>query len=35
MKRIRRNHGYPPGLQDAAMQTVLLQAEVLSARWAA
>ena len=30
-----RKHGYPPDLQDAAVQTVLQQAEVLSARWAA
>jgi hypothetical protein len=27
-------YGYPPDLQDAAVQTVLLQAEALSAEWA-
>ena len=35
VKRILRKHGYPPDLEDAAVQTVLQQAEVLSARWAA
>ena len=35
VKRILRKHGYPPDLRDAAVQTVLQQAEVLSARWAA
>ncbi|WNV10978.1 type I restriction endonuclease subunit R [Tardiphaga sp. 709] len=35
VKRILRKHGYPPDLQDAAVQTVLRQAEALSARWAA
>ena len=35
VKRVLRKHGYPPDLQDAAVQTVLQQAEVLSARWAA
>jgi type I restriction enzyme R subunit len=35
VKRILRKHGYPPDLQDAAVQSVLQQAEVLSARWAA
>ena len=34
VKRILRKYGYPPDLQDAAVQTVLQQAEVLSARWA-
>ena len=34
VKRILRKHGYPPDLQDAAVQTVLQQAEVLSTRWA-
>jgi type I restriction enzyme R subunit len=34
-KRILRKHGYPPDLQDAAVQTVLRQAEALSASWAA
>ena len=35
VKRILRKHDYPPDLQDAAVQTVLQQAEALSARWAA
>ena len=35
VKRILRKYGYPPDLQDAAVQTVLQQAEMLSARWAA
>jgi type I restriction enzyme R subunit len=34
VKRILRKHGYPPDLQDAAVQTVLRQAEALSAQWA-
>ena len=34
VKRILRRHGYPPDLQNAAVQTVLQQAEALSARWA-
>ena len=34
VKRILRKHGYPPDLQDAAVQTVLRQAEALSAEWA-
>ena len=34
VKRILRKYGYPPDLQDAAVQTVLRQAEALSARWA-
>jgi type I restriction enzyme R subunit len=33
VKRILRKHGYPPDLQDAAVQTVLQQAEALSAEW--
>jgi type I restriction enzyme R subunit len=33
VKRILRKHGYPPDLQDAAVQTVLRQAEALSASW--
>ena len=33
VKRILRKYGYPPDLQDAAVQTVLQQAEALSARW--
>ncbi len=35
VKRILRKHGYPPDLRAAAVQTVLEQAEALSARWAA
>jgi type I restriction enzyme, R subunit len=35
VKRILRKHGYPPLLQDEAVQTVLRQAEALSASWAA
>jgi len=35
VKRIFRKYGYPPDLQDAAVQTVLQQAEALSAAWAA
>lgn len=34
VKRILRKHGYPPDLQDDAVQTVLRQAEALSASWA-
>jgi hypothetical protein len=30
-----RHRLYPPGLQDAAVQNVLQQAEALSAEWAA
>ncbi|WP_028769987.1 type I restriction endonuclease subunit R [Silanimonas lenta] len=33
VKRILRKYGYPPDLQDAAVQTVLAQAEALSASW--
>ena len=33
VKRILRKYGYPPDLQDAAVQTVLEQAEVLSSAW--
>ncbi len=33
VKRILRKYGYPPDLQDAAVQTVLQQAEALSANW--
>ncbi|MCC7426472.1 MAG: DUF3387 domain-containing protein [Alphaproteobacteria bacterium] len=29
VKRVLRKHGYPPDLQDAAVRTVLQQAEVL------
>ncbi|MEO3430710.1 type I restriction endonuclease subunit R [Pelagibius sp. CAU 1746] len=35
VKRILRRYGYPPDLQDAAVRTVLEQAEKLAARWAA
>ena len=34
VKRILREYGYPPDLQDAAVRTVLRQAEALSAEWA-
>ena len=35
VKRILRKHGYPPDKQEKATQTVLEQAAVLSAGWAA
>ena len=35
VKRLLRKYGYPPDLQDAAVQNVLQQAETLSAEWAA
>ena len=35
VKRILRKYGYPPDLQDGAVQTVLQQAEALSAKWSA
>jgi type I restriction enzyme R subunit len=35
VKRILRKYGYPPDLQDAAVQTVLQQVEALSALWQA
>ena len=35
VKRILRRHGYPPDKQEKATRTVLEQAEVLSADWAA
>jgi len=35
VKRILRNHGYPPDKQEKATQTVLEQAEVLCKDWAA
>ena len=35
VKRILRKHGYPPDKQEQATQTVLEQAEALSAAWAA
>lgn len=33
VKRILRKHGYPPDLQDAAVRTVLQQAEALFSGW--
>lgn len=33
VKRILRKYGFPPDLQDAAVQTVLQQAEALSSGW--
>jgi type I restriction enzyme R subunit len=33
VKRVLRKHGYPPDKQEKATQTVLEQAEVLSAEW--
>ena len=35
VKRILRKYGFPPDLQDSAVQNVLQQAEVLAERWAA
>jgi hypothetical protein len=35
VKRILRKYGYPPDKQERATQTVLEQAEVLCAEWAA
>ena len=35
VKRILKQYGYPPDLQDEAVQTVLQQAEVLCKDWAA
>jgi type I restriction enzyme R subunit len=34
VKRILKKYGYPPDMQDEAVQTVLQQAEALSASWA-
>ncbi|WP_293933526.1 type I restriction enzyme endonuclease domain-containing protein [Iodobacter sp.] len=34
VKRILRKYGYPPDFQEDAIQTVLQQAEALSAEWA-
>jgi type I restriction enzyme R subunit len=34
VKRVLRKYGYPPDKQEAATNTVLQQAELLSARWA-
>ena len=33
VKKILKKYGYPPDLQDAAVQTVLQQAELWSANW--
>jgi len=33
VKRILRQFGYPPDLQDAATDLVLEQAELLAAKW--
>jgi type I restriction enzyme R subunit len=35
IKRILRKYGYPPDKQERATQTVLEQAALLSAEWAA
>jgi type I restriction enzyme R subunit len=35
VKRLLRKYGYPPDLQDVAVQKVLQQAEALAADWAA
>lgn len=35
VRRILRKHGYPPDKQEKASQTVLEQAELLAAEWAA
>ena len=35
VKRILRRYGYPPDLQDSAVQTVLQQAEALCGEWVA
>ena len=35
VKRILRKHGYPPDKQEKATATVLEQAALLSAEWAA
>jgi type I restriction enzyme R subunit len=35
VKRILRKHGYPPDLEEEATKTVLAQAELLCAEWAA
>ncbi len=34
VKRVLRQHGYPPDKQESATRTVLEQAEILSAGWA-
>lgn len=33
VKRILNRHGYPPDLQEEAVKTVLMQAELLCAEW--
>ena len=33
VKRVLREHGYPPDKQEAATKTVLQQAEALSEEW--
>ncbi|MCI1756021.1 MAG: DUF3387 domain-containing protein [Sphingobium sp.] len=33
VKRILRKYGYPPDLQDEAVQTVIQQAELLADTW--
>jgi type I restriction enzyme R subunit len=33
VKRILRKYGYPPDKQEKAAETVLQQAELLSAEW--
>ncbi len=35
VKRVLRKHGYPPDKEEKATQTVLEQAALLSAEWAA
>jgi type I restriction enzyme R subunit len=35
VRRILRKHGYPPDKQERATETVLKQAELLCADWAA
>jgi type I restriction enzyme R subunit len=35
VRRILRKHGYPPDKQEKATETVLKQAELLCADWAA
>lgn len=35
VRRVLRKHGYPPDKQEKATQTVIEQAELLSAEWAA
>lgn len=35
VRRVLRKHGYPPDKQEKATQTVLAQAELIAADWAA